>query len=479
MIWATLIPRNLSLERRIDVKQRTKLLTFIGVLTLCSLFIAANTTDELTFSDDAGPDWLSLSTGLSGTPDTSFGYTGLVMTLGMPSSPYYQAIAVDSTNKVIAAGRSGNGWVVARYNTDGTLDTSFGSDGLAYIMPDSYAVAYDVAVDSSDRIVVVGRTTWPGEFTVVRLTSSGSFDSTFGGDGKAEITIDQGAVSRAVEIQPDGKIVVSGYAFDRKGVRYIVLARFNTDGSLDTDSFGTPNDARAIRKGAPPFKGYLTDNINSKLHDEVYAGAMALQADGKIVVGGSVGSSQPEPRPGYAILRYVAHGRDTSFASNGILTAAGYGPFDNLHLRDVDVQSDGKILASGVGWNAADSDAIVVRYTSSGALDTAFGTSGLAYTGVPVPDHGNQLAIQGDGKIVVGDQYWNGSDSDFMVFRFNADGSADSSFGNNGQSSILACASGSHELSYALALDNAGDILLCGLVGIPSGQYMAIAKYNK
>jgi uncharacterized delta-60 repeat protein len=388
-----------------------------------------------------------------GTMDTSFGYVTL---LSSPGRMY--ALAVDESERIVAAGELDGHWVVTRILANGTLDTSFGSAGQVLLFGQTAGDrAYDVALQSDGKIVVVG---WTGfgvdeQFTVVRLDANGGLDSTFGNGGIVKTPINKtGAIATAVAIQKDGKIVVGGVSKNSLARQDITLARYNQDGSLDTAGFGP-----LVKKNKPDRYGYVIDDIDAETGDGVYRGVIALQPDGKILVGGWAGQlgSHPEQLRGWMVARYQPDGSvDDSFGTQGKVMAESYGPFTYLHLKGLAVQNDGKIVASGRGRPdyPATFDAIVLRYEANGNLDSGFGSGGLACAGFPTEVHGTQVALQEDGKIVVAL-----SDADLMAFRFLADGTPDATFGAghgiDGQSERVGYPGKTHAAD-AIALSSTG-----------------------
>ena len=281
-----------------------------------------------------------------GTMDTNFGY---VTVLSSPGRIY--AMAVDEYDRVVAAGELDGHWVITRVLANGTIDTSFGSAGQVLLFGQTAGDrAYDVAIQSDGKIVVVG---WTGfavdeQFTVVRLNENGGLDSTFGNGGIVKTPINKtGAIATAVAIQQDGKIVVGGVSKNSLAKQDITLARYNQNGSLDTAGFGP-----LVKKNKPDRYGYVIDDIDADTGDGVYRGVIALQPDGKILVGGWAGQlgSHPEQLRGWMIARYQPDGSvDDSFGTQGKVIADSYGPFTYLHLKGLAVQNDGKIVASGRG----------------------------------------------------------------------------------------------------------------------------------
>src|SRR5262249_54933170 len=226
----------------------------------------------------------------------------------------FNGVAVQADGKVIAVGTDGSDFVVARYNTDGSLDTSFDADGVRTLDVGGAAdKATAVAVQSDGKIVVVGSD--GADAVVARLDADGSTDTSFSADGRQ--TIDLGGTAdtaNAVAIQPNGRIVIAG----TNGTDF-ALARLNrADGSLDTTFNKT--GTKLIDFGG----------------DADVANAVAVQADGKIVVAGTTGVD-------FALARVNEDGSiDTDFDGNGLAVLDAGGGADTI--RGLALQADGKIV---------------------------------------------------------------------------------------------------------------------------------------
>jgi uncharacterized delta-60 repeat protein len=227
---------------------------------------------------------------------------------------------------------------------------------------------YSVAVQSDGKIVIGGTfTTFNGVTAnyIVRLNSDGTRDETF--------TTNTGTAFNSsvdsIAIQPDGKIIIGGGFTTFNGVTVNRIVRLNSDGTIDT-TFAT-NTGTA-------FNGF--------------AFSIAIQSDGKLVIGGDFTSFNGATGVN-RIVRLNSDGtRDTSFTTN---TCTG---FDNQVLS-VAVQSDGKIVCGGsfFTFNGATVRGIA-RLNSNGTIDAAF----TANTGTGFNSSVNSIAIQSDGKIVCG-----------------------------------------------------------------------------
>ena len=360
----------------------------------------------------------------NGALDLGFGDAGKVSTAFGGDDT---AMALQADGKIVMAGGSGTDFLLARYNPDGSLDTSFGAAGLVTsdVGSGSADEARGVAMQSDGKIVVVGNAVVGRtannqtnfDFALARYNADGSLDTSFGSGGK--VTTDfNGQVDRAlaVAIQSDGKIVVAGSAGIASGIGVdFGIARYHSDGTLDA-SFGSG--------------GKVTTDIASGTD---IAQNVVLQANGAILVSGvlTIGNSSDLANTGLA--RYNPNGSlDTTFATAGKLT------LPNLRLDEaMTLQGDGKIVIAGSVVVAASRQFGVMRLDSNGSPDSGFGAGGLATTAFSTQDDfGRAVAVQADGRIVVAGQSSNRSNPDFAVARFAANGTLDPSFGTAGKLTI-------------------------------------------
>jgi len=349
----------------------------------------------------------ALSTSISAAPgdlDPTFGNGGIVISTGGSINTLEAALgmALQADGKIVAVGYGAavgsDTWdfAVVRYNTNGSLDSSFGNNGIVRTpVGNSHDDAYSVAIQADGKIVAVGRScngvgrdgcSAGSNFAVVRYNPNGSLDTIFNGTGKVITPINASSIARSVAIQADGKIVVAGDSSGSSGG--FTLVRYNTNGSLDT-SFD--ND------------GIVTTGVGG-------AFAVAIEADGKIVAAGT------------GVVRCNADGSlDTTFNGTGIVTTPG------SHAYSVAIQADGKILTTN-GFNGFPSENRLVRYNANGTPDTSFNGTGSVAVGIYV----NSAVVQADGKIVAAGFTEFGEGSAFAVIRLNGNGSLDATFGVTG-----------------------------------------------
>ncbi|MDS4056736.1 LamG-like jellyroll fold domain-containing protein, partial [Accumulibacter sp.] len=348
-----------------------------------------------------------------GSLDTSFSSDGKLTTSIGAFDDYGKGVAVQADGKILVTGYTYNGSnddiALTRYNSDGTLDTTFSGDGmLTTAIGTSNDYAYSVTVQSDGKILVAGNAFMGTDydFVLVRYNSDGTLDTTFDGDGKLTTPIganDDYGIS--VVTQPDGKILLSGRSLPGASNDF-ALVRYNADGALDTSFSGDGKLTTSLTAG--------TDN----------AWTMALQSDGRIVLGGW---ATPGANRDFGLVRYNSDGTlDTSFSGDGIVTTAiGNG---NDDLYSIAVQADGRIVAAGFSSNGSNNDFALVRYNSDGTLDTSFSGDGILTTAIgSAADEARSVALQSNGRIVVGGSSVVGN-NDFALVRYNTDGTLDASF---------------------------------------------------
>jgi uncharacterized delta-60 repeat protein len=277
--------------------------------------------------------------------------------------------------------------------------------------------------------------------TVVVFAQPGALNKNFGQQGK--VTTPFGVwedVGRKAAIQPDGKIIQTGYSLVSGVGAAIAVVRYNQDGSLDS----------TFNKD-----GKVTTFIR-RLDDEGYD--VAIQKDGKIVVGGISYSNNDDAD--FAVVRYNIDGTlDTTFSQNGkVITSLGEA---NDACYSLLIQPDGKIVAAGFSYQQSKSVFALVRYNINGSLDKSFGNGGIVRT--TVGNYENAvfaISLQADGKIVAVGISSTGDTYDFAVARYNTDGSLDKSFNKDGK--VTTAVGPEDDVAYALAIQRDGKIIVAG-----------------
>jgi uncharacterized delta-60 repeat protein len=401
-----------------------------------------------------------------GSLDTTFGGDGKVTTDFTSGVDFPFGTAIESADgRIVAVGRADGGggrFALARYDTDGTLDATFGGDGkVTTNFSPGLDSAVGVVIQPADgKIVAAGYAPGSGgRFALARYDTDGTLDATFGGDGKVTTNFtsgSDGAVDVAIQ-SADGKIVASGVA-DGGGGRF-ALARYESDGTLDA-TFGGD--------------GRVTTDFTS--HYE-YVDALDIQpADGKIVAAGSANYFGSAPK--FALARYNTDGSlDATFSGDGKVTTSFAG--DSTWAFAVAIQpADGRIVAAGHAGGGSAGMFALARYDTDGTLDPSFGRDGKAVTNFTSGlDYTEDIAIQStDGKIVAaGTANYLGPDSTFALARYDTDGTLDTAFSGNGK--LTTDFTGGLDGAFSVAIQPAdGGIVAVGRASGSGGRF-ALARY--
>jgi uncharacterized delta-60 repeat protein len=385
-----------------------------------------------------------------GDLDPTFGLGGKVKTDFGNTFDAAEEVAVQPDGKIVVAGNrftSTGDFAVARYNTDGSLDTTFGTGGLVFtdLNGGSFDFARAMALQPDGKIVVAGHSSGAvspadEDFAVVRYNSDGSLDTTFGTGGI--VFTDFGAQffegAFAVGLDSAGRIVAAGGTYDFTTQRDFAVARYNPDGSLDTTFDGD---------------GRVTTALSLTNFDIV--ADVAIQADDRIVAVGFANSD-------FVTVRYDIDGSlDTTFGGTGIV-ATNFGGI-STQATAVVVQPDAKVLVVGTTSVIGDGDFALARYNPDGTPDASFGSGGQVTTDFLANDGLNDVTLQADGKIVVTGRSMEpgfGGD-DFAVARYEADGTLDTTFGVAGLVRTDV-AGGSSDDARGIAIQTDGKILVAG-----------------
>jgi uncharacterized delta-60 repeat protein len=303
----------------------------------------------------------------------------------------------------------------------GSLDSSFGNGGIVSLG----SSAGGIAVQSDGKIVVAGES--PSGGLLARYLPNGSLDPSFGDGGSVQTPVEHWSYGSAlgVAVQPDGKIVVAGSSpvpveEDESNFSVFTLARYNPNGSLDT-SFGTEGITKTAIPEPAPFAG-----------TEAGVRSLAILADGEILAAGGATWDDGEGMPSnFVLAKYTATGSlDPTFGEGGIVQTRFYG---DDSLQGIVVQPDGKIVASGTGGLGGHGEDIqtiaLARYEADGSLDPTFGTDGRVTTDPGLRYDGGPSALLGQKIVVAGET----EHSAFLVLgRYQTSGRPDSSFGKHG-----------------------------------------------
>ncbi|MBL8490158.1 MAG: hypothetical protein JNM82_05200, partial [Rhodocyclaceae bacterium] len=368
---------------------------------------------------------------------------------------YARGVLLQPDGKLVVSGTD----FLARYNADGALDTSFGTAGKVtapfYSSNGSGQIA---ALQADGKILFAGALYSAGTFSyaVARYLADGTLDPAFGIDGIATVSFgSSGDDCAAVTVLDDGSILLAGTTM-AGGFYDYALALLDADGAL-VPGFGSGG------KVITDF-GIAGDQ----------ARAIAVQEDGKILAAGWSHGDPGFATTDFSLARYNADGSlDTGFGTGGKLTAS-------IAVADsgnaVVVQSDGKIVVVGT----SSGDISILRFNADGTPDTAFDGDGKAVVSLLPYDAGTCVALQPDGKILVGGAAAGAGFSKFALLRLNADGTLDEGFGTAG---VVQTAFGSgyflgESTAYGIAVQPDGKIVLSGTAFIDMTRDIGLVRFN-
>ncbi len=474
------------------------------------------------------PTLLALNS--DGSFDLGFGASGLAtIDLGMYSEdpPSFELLGIASDGTPVLGGTrvsyevsSGSNIVKLYYNdmaamklnTDGSVDSGFGTDGLAAVSIYEYhreMYANSLTILDDDSIVLSGPIRhFPDgiyEFqskhiATVRLDASGMLDTGYGVSGTAFVVSHRSGGNNARDLvvtQGDGRIVVAGVARTHNTLFDVALARYDPDGSLDA-SFG---DQGRVTTDLQSINEDWAIEGGSWARSNDLANAVITQPDGKLVVAGESFVAYPYfPRdsvfPSFALARYNGDGSlDSEFGTDGIVLTSfvsDVGREGHGSATDVALQDDGKLVAVGhannrPGGGPYEIEFVIARYHPDGTLDTEFGNQGRVRVNrlSRHDEYARSVDIQPDGKIVIAGyykhhQFWRDSDG-IEIVRLNPDGSLDTGFGEGGiVLQDIGAGSGWNEHSddiFEVELLPDGGILAGGSALINGSYDMLLAKY--
>ncbi len=398
--------------------------------------------------------------------DPTFNGTGIVIN---PAFEHAAAMVIQPADgKIVVAGsicQEKCSFALARYNSDGSPDTSFGISGVVTTSILGSLSNQALALQPDGRLVAAGYTIGPSstgssvDFAVVRYLTTGSLDETFGTGGIVTTSVstwDMGGRTYdsydqawSVIVQPDGKIVVGGSSSTRPGSPLSfnpTLVRYTITGTLDTAFNNT---------------GIVTAPINSVNPRHV----AARQADGKLIIGGTGDNSQT-----FALARFHSNGSvDNTFGQNGIITTVVSGPSSLGY--SVAVQPDNKVLIAGaIRDTIPDASCALLRYGEDGKLDTSFNGTGIVTAFLSAYCVSTALAVQNDEKILLAGL--DGQPADFTLIRYTPQGQLDTAFYRTGI--ITTPVFDGDDGAYAVALQADGKIVAAGY---GPDQGMVLVRY--
>lgn len=398
-----------------------------------------------------------------GILDPTFGDAGKVtMNIG---AGFENAVDIlqqeDGKLIVIGSGTEGNTKIlVSRFNSDGTIDNTFGSDGKTLVAV-SQNINYGIkGAFQSDGKIVVGARCGDGfynDFTCIRLSDSGILDSSFGVDGIFIISLaDKPEELTDIKVLDDDYIILAGYAGNTDVNEDFALVKLTPDGLLET-SFGV--------------NGIVLHDVTGKF-DRIKA--IAIKTDGKIL---GVGSVYDEVRIGIsALVQFQANGSiDNTFGDGGLITATP-GPYASV-FNGVVINEDNTIVVAGSLDYDSQYDFLAAKFNEDGTVFSQFGEDGFFiqdYNGNS--EYAATMVKQPDGKFILGGSQGIWPESDFAIVRISNNGELDSSFGIDGL--LTTDFSNGFDYAVGLTLQADGKLVAGGSTSVGSDYQLAMARYT-
>ncbi|MEA3478344.1 MAG: T9SS type A sorting domain-containing protein [Bacteroidota bacterium] len=393
-----------------------------------------------------------------GSLDNTFGTGGVAIGPSYPSDDRSQDMLIQPDGKILLGGYSDSGtssdFSIARYNADGTPDNNFGTNGIVFIdLGTDSDWCWSIALQADGKILMGGTVyhqfTTNNDFALVRLNSNGTADITFGTGGIVTTDIeglwDDGY---DVALQADGKILLGGEAYIVDG-RDFCIVRYNPDGTLD-NTFGT---AGVVLTSF----GSVRDRLRN----------ICLQDDGKIV---ACGWTENASEDDIAVARYNTDGNlDNTFGTGGMLVLPS--ALASERAWDIKMQSDGKMLLSGYSNDNGFINILLARLNTDGSPDNTFGNNGISIPVFSGNEMGLSFALQGDGKILV-----TGEAFHFSLSRYLTDGSVDTEFGEDGI--VITNPGTGYSFSTSVAVQSDGKIVVGGYAENDDTQNFTLIRYH-
>ncbi|MBK9176445.1 MAG: T9SS type A sorting domain-containing protein [Flavobacteriales bacterium] len=484
--------------------------TGVGIL-MDGRIIVGGTTHEGSDSDFAVAFLLP-----DGTMDMSFG-TGGIRTVSFAGGyAIGHGVAVQPDGRILQVGYAQNGLyadvALVRYQTDGTLDLSFGTNGIvtADIGP-AYDRGFAITLQADGRILVAGSShvSSTARGMVARFLANGALDTSFHADGVVNVTTWMNE-ARAIDIGPDGRIYLTGNAWWGLSP-HTITACILPNGNADPDfgwyagiviiSFGLGTDmgraVAALPDGKVLVAGYARNDISSTPEVAIHrlgingyidpsfgtsgrrtvaagarmdiAFAVSVQPDQRILLAGSSVGPDGESM---AFVRHQGNGSlDLSFGSSGrLLVPIG----ENSAVRAVATRPNGRIVAAGHTGNAGSRDLALVQLLSTGIIDPDFGLNGTVVQSFGAGDDEVQaMHLAADGSVLIVGSTDDGSGTDLLVARYDATGALDTDFGQGGWSTFDL---GGDERASAIRVLSDGRIMLAGDRSTIAGSDIVVAR---
>lgn len=406
-----------------------------------------------------------------GNLDPTFNTTGIAQNDVGPLE-LYQDVKIQLDGKVIAVGTTYDpnyvaSIIVGRLLPDGTYDSSFGTNGVFTYHLNYETGAYDSYLDKDGKLIVAGYTTDNGgggmAMLLLRLNTDGTLDTSFGVNGVTYYDIGpREDIAYGIAIQNDDKILICGSSVDTTTVNYDfipVVLRFSPDGAIDT-TFGD--------NGIAKIPVLYNDNEFTTL---------CIQPNGKIIAAGHIANDLLWFSA--LIARFNTDGSlDTTYGNNGIVNKNVNNVDDEFF--DIQLTTNNQVLLTGFTTTQGDFvyHTLVMKYDSTGSPFNGFGSGGQVVLGTEGMNVGDALAVQPDGKILIagGSGQAPPDNLNWGLWRLNADGSTDNTFGENGRITTDFYNGVDEALGIALQTDN--KIVVAGKSRNDANFNLTVVRYD-
>ena len=401
--------------------------------------------------------------------DPTFGNGGKVVTPIDSMSLTIRDMVIQPDGKILVVGRTQlennlkSGFVIVRYNIDGSLDNTFGSGGLIidfFSSSTSNQASQTIELQSDGKIIVGGNITIGStrDFALVRYYPNGTIDSTFGNNGLVTTDFGAGNIDAIYQtiVKSNDKILTAGLNTGLYGTANLV--QYTSNGSLDS-TFGNSGLARSPQY----YSGFSFIGVLG----------LTIQSDDKIV---AVGFSNK-----WEVVRFLPNGKiDSTYGDTGRVKIDIVGQATSISL-----QNDGKAIVFGFLSQNNHNSIVLIRLRTNGLLDSTFGSGGIAINDIDTSNNSaSKTFIQSDGKILVAGTNSEGSVNvnslnkyrgNFVLLRYNNNGILDSSFGVQG---IITTDFGLQDFAFTLVVQTDGKVILGGNVSDSIKYNMGLARYN-
>lgn len=407
------------------------------------------------------------------TLDNTFGTDGKVMQAIAPlGEDFLNNIAIQPDKKILVCTLKDftlNGTVIiSRFNVDGTLDTSFGGDGIVETQLVSESGGNSLMKLQPDGKILITGSRSPNiqltnfDFATMRYNSDGTIDTDFGTNGIV-ITdfIGTGDIGNAIDLQSDGKIIVAGYTYYNQGC-IVSLIRYLSNGTIDT-TFG--------------FSGKLVlPSLGVSSYD--YTNCIKITSDDSILIGADTTAGETnEDYTNVRIFRVTSNGNlDVSFNTTGS-RLVDFGAHDSIGAIE---EYNGKIVISGFSSVFGSSKIFLSRFLADGTPDNTFGVNGIAIGNRAVSnpyDAVLDMKVLNNGKLICTGYTSNNTNTDFLLIQFNTDGTMDTGFNSVGYF-MTDFNNNTNDVSGAIDIGSDGKIVCVGLTDLNAIRITSLARYN-